>query len=225
MRRFRAALIAGLGLAAACHELPSAVPLSNTGGVLDDPGTDRDRRPQASAHHVAAESESRPAPPPPPRSAASTPVEVPLDAGAPTLTAAADAGVAAVAWAGDYFGSDRLVRHFEGEADDVELDDKAHTRVEQTGPTALVISIINSASDDVICALHATAQGATATLDPGQSCFGDDGSTATVTDGRVSLGGDRLLLDFAGKVVENDDDDEGDSLEFRLEYHFDGRRR
>ncbi len=170
---------------------------------------------------------AKPSSPPPAHSAPTTVAEAPVDAGAPDASALPqDGGAAAVAWAGDYYGSDRLVRHFDGEPDDVELDDKAHTRVEQTGPNVLVVSIINSASEEVICALHATAQGASASLDAGQSCFGDDGSTATVTDGHVSLTGDRLVLDFNGKVVENDgDDDDGDSLEFRQDYHFDGKRR
>jgi hypothetical protein len=215
-----------LAFAGACRELPSAVPLANAGGVIEDTGTDRDRRPFGEFDAATAQKEVKPSLPSPVRTAPAAAVEAPLDAGAPdAAVAVADAGTAAVSWNGDYFGSDKLVRHFDGEADDVELDDKAHTRVEQSG-AALVVSIINSASSDVICALHATAQGATAALDPGQACFGDEGSTATVTEGHLSLTGDQLVLDFSGKVVENDeDDDDGDNLEFRLEYHFDGRRR
>jgi hypothetical protein len=48
---------------------------------------------------------------------------------------------------------------------------------------------------------------------------------ATVSDGRASLNGDRLVLDFKGKVVEKEPEDDDDPLEFRLDYHFDGRRR
>jgi hypothetical protein len=219
-------LLCGLALGAGCRELPSQVPLSDTGGVIEDTGTDRDRRPQAEHEVRVGASEPKPAPAPLP-SARPAVAEMALDAGVPDAAAAAvDAGAIAVAWAGEYFGSDRLVRHFDGEADDVELDDKAHTRVEQTGPSSLVISIVNSASNDVICALHATAQGSAASLDAGQSCFGDDGANASVTDGHATLTGDRLVLDFSGKVVESaGDDDDDDSLEFRLDYHFDGRRR
>ena len=212
---------------AACHELPSGVPLASVGGVLEDTGTDRDRRPLVEFDAAPAQKDSKPSVPLPLHGLPPTVVETPLDAGAPdAAVAASDAGTVVVGWAGDYFGSDRLVRHFDGEADDVELDDKAHTRIELSGTSALVISIVNSASNDVICSLRGTAQGATAVLEPGQSCFGDENSTATVTNGHLSLTADRLVLDFEGKVVENDEDDEdGDTLEFRLEYHFDGRRR
>jgi hypothetical protein len=228
VRRACVAFFSGLVLVGACRALPSAVPLSNTGGVLEDTGTDRDRQPQAPLALGAGSLDSKPAPPPPSR-AAPAPVEALPDAGAPAPpVAAGDGGVVAAAWAGDYFGNDRLTRHFEGEPDDVELDDKAHTRVEMPGPNTLLISIVNSASGDVICALRATAQGATATLDPSQECFGDENSTAAVADGRVTLAGDRLVLDFNGTVVAStgdDDDTDDDTIEFHLEYHFDGRRR
>ena len=221
------ALVAGFVFAVACRELPSSVPLANNGGVLAETGTDRDRQPQAETSAATAQNEVKPPAPQPSKGPPPIAFETPRDAGAADAAAiGADAGAPTLAWAGDYYGSDRLVRHFDGEADDVELDDKAHTRIEQTGPNALLVSVINSASGEVICALRATVQGASASLDSGQSCFGDEGSTATVTDGHLSLAGDRLVLDFAGKVVENDgDDDDDDSLEFRLDYHFDGRRR
>jgi hypothetical protein len=221
------ALIAGVVLAGACRALPSAVPLSNTGGVLEDTGTDRDRQPQAALALGGNTVEAKP-PAAAPARVSSTP-EAAVDAGAPLAPlAAGDGGTVVAAWAGEYFGSDRLTRRFEGEPDDVELDDKAHTRVEVPSPNALLISIVNSASGETICALHATAQGAGATLDAGQSCFGDEGSTATVTDGRVTLLADRLVLDFSGTVVAStgdDDDTDDDSIEFHLDYHFDGRRR
>jgi len=218
--------LALLGLGVACRALPSAVPLSNTGGVLADTGTDRDRRPREAAETTVALGESKPARVISGRALGPSPAESPPDAGAPDASVTSgDAGTTA-GWSGEYYGSDKLVRHFDGEADDVELDDKAHTRVEEPSPGALVISIVNSATSDVICSLRATAHGTEASVEPGQSCFGDDGSTATVTDGRASINGDRLVLDFGGKVVENDDDDDdGTPGEFRLDYHFDGRRR
>jgi hypothetical protein len=222
-----AVILVGFALLVACRALPSEVPLSNAGGVLEDNGTDRDRRPQSAGTAATQLADSKPAPlatshaPPLPT------VDAPLDGGAlASAVASSDTG-AAVVWAGEYYGSDRLVRHFDGEADDVELDDKAHTRVEQTSTAALVISIVNSATGETICALHATVQGTTAALDAGQPCFGDDGSNATVTDGNARASGDRLTLDFDGKVVENggDGDDDDDTIEFHLDYHFDGRRR
>lgn len=228
MTRAFTALCAGVALFAACRALPSRVPLSNTGGVLEDTGTDRDRQPQDELGAATAVAVAKPAAPPAAHAAPAA-AETPVDAGAPASPpATGDAGTAAVAWAGEYFGSDRLVRHFEGDPDDVELDDKAHTRVEQTGANALVVSIVNSASGDVICALHATAQGATASLDTGQTCFGDENSTVTLTDGHVSLTGDRLVLDFNATVEASTGDDDGtddDTVEFHLDYHFDGRKR
>jgi hypothetical protein len=219
-------LFLGVAFAAACQALPSAVPLSNTGGVLEDTGTDRDKRPPAVDQARALLEASRPSAP----IATSAPLpvakELSVDAGAPDAAVAAlDAGTAGLPWAGEYYGSDKLVRHFDEDADDVELDDKAHTRVEERWAASLLISIVNSATGDLICGLRATTQGALATIDPGQSCFGDPSVTATVTDGRASLTGDRLVLDFNGKVVEKQPEDGDDPLEFRLEYHFDGRRR
>jgi len=211
-------------LLAACQALPSGVPLANTGGVLDDDGTARDRQarsvapgadvvlPLAAPSLVAHSSATARADAPPVASGSATPAS------------AADAGAAVAGWAGDYFGSDKLVRHFDGDADDVELDDKAHTRVEEPSSGALLISIVNSATGDTICALKATARGAEATVNEGQACFGEQGATATLAAGRAVLQTERLIMDFSGKVVSEPDDD-GDSIEFELEYHFDGKRR
>ena len=212
-------------LLVACQGLPSSVPLSNTGGVLEDDGTTRDRRPRS---EVAAATVTAPLPTSTPSASAHAPsprAESLPDAGAPVATASAvDGGVTASAWPGEYYGSDKLVRHFEGDNDDVELDDKAHTRVEEPSPGALVISIVNSASGDTICALKATAHGNEAAIAPGQSCFSEEGASASVNSGHASVTGERLVLDFAGKIVTEPDED-GDSIEFGLEYHFDGKRR
>lgn len=219
------ASVSWLVLLVACQALPSTVPLSNTGGVLEDDGTTRDRRPRS---ELAAASVAAPLPATAPSAAAHTAParpEPPADAGAPVASASTtDGGIAASAWPGEYYGSDKLVRHFEGDNDDVELDEKAHTRVEEPSPGALVISIVNSATGDTICALKATAHGNDATVDPGQSCFSEEGATASVTAGRASVAGERLTLDFSGKIVTEADED-GDSVEFGLEYHFDGKRR
>ncbi|HWP06695.1 MAG TPA: hypothetical protein VNN72_13170 [Polyangiaceae bacterium] len=224
MMRVRA--LAVVVVLAACQALPSSVPLANTGGVLTDDGTTRDRRASDAlpgtpsvvlpsvGPNVAARS-----------SAAPSSKEPPPDAGTSAPPAsAADGGPIAVAWAGDYYGSDKLVRHFEGDSDDVELDDKAHTRVEVPSPGTLLISIVNSATGDTICALKATANGGEATVNDGQSCFSEEGATASLSNGRASLTGDKLVLDFTGKV-EAEADEDGDTIEFGLEYHFDGRRR
>jgi len=209
----------------ACQGLPSHVPLSNTGGVLEDDGTARDRRPRPEGAVAAA---ATPAPVATASSSAHPPAarsDSAPDAGAlPPVANATDGGVAISAWPGEYYGSDKLTRHFEGDSDDVELDDKAHTRVEEPAPGALVISIVNSATGDKICALKATAHGNDASVDAGQSCFSEEGASASVTSGHASLAGDRLTLDFSGKIVTEPDED-GDSAEFELEYHFDGKRR
>jgi hypothetical protein len=210
----------------ACQGLPSSVPLSNTGGVLEDDGTTRDRRAHAEvkAAPVVALLPS-PSGANAGRAAPSRGSESAPDAGAPVVAAgSSDAGIAASPWAGDYYGSDKLVRHFEGDNDDVELDDKAHTRVEEPSPGAVMIAIVNSATGETICALKATAHGNDANVDPGQSCFSEEGASATVTTGHASVAGERLQLDFAGKIVTEPDED-GDTIEFGLEYHFDGKRR
>jgi hypothetical protein len=218
-------LLFGVMAAVACQSLPSTVPLSHTGGVLEDTGTDRDKRPRAASASIPLLEAPRPSLPVGASTPAPLPRDQPVDAGATDAAVAAlDAGTN-VAWAGEYYGSDKLVRHFDEDADDIELDDKAHTRVEERSPGSLLISIVNSATGVVICGLRANAQAGTATIDSGQSCFGDEGVTATVTDGRATLSGDRLVLDFHGRVVEKEADEGDEPLEFRLDYHFDGRRR
>lgn len=225
MKVFRYGRLAAVSLLAACQALPSPVPLANTGGVLDDDGTARDRRAGSESPSLSLGTAMPSAAPSLVRGAPTQAPEPLPSAGASASPAnAADAGTSAVVWAGEYYGSDKLVRHFEGDADDVELDDKAHTRVEEPSPGSLLISIVNSATGDTICALKASAHGGEATVSDGQSCFSEQGATASLASGRATLSGDRLVLDFSGKVVTEPDDD-GDTIEFELEYHFDGRRR
>jgi hypothetical protein len=214
-----------LALFCACQSLPSGVPLANTGGVLDDEGTAQDRKAPSALASATETALPKPGGASLPRSSPAASVEAAPDAGAPPATpSAGEAGTVASPWPGEYFGSDKLARRFEGGSDDVELDDKAHTRVEERAPGALLISIVNSASGETICALRATAHGNDASVDSGQSCFSEEGATATLTDGHAALAGQRLTLDFSGKVVTEPDED-GDSVEFGLDYHFDGTRR
>lgn len=109
----------------------------------------------------------------------------------------------------------------------VEVDERAHTRVEAAGPAAIVISIVNSATGDVICPLHATTAGNRATIRARETCFGSPEQAAIVTDGRATLEGDRLVLDFRGHLdsrgEDEEEDDEGGPEEGT--YHFEGRRR
>ncbi len=218
-------LVSLLCLVVACQALPSGTPLANTGGVLDDDGTSRDRRAKSESSGESSATLGASVTASVPRSSPSPVSEPPPDAGAALADAGSgDAGVVASTWPGEYFGSDKLVRHFDDAADDVELDDKAHTRVAETSPGALLVSIVNSASGDTICALRATAHGNEASVDKGQSCFGEEGMTATLNEGRVKLEGERLILDLTIKLVAEADDD-GESIELSLEYHFDGKRR
>jgi hypothetical protein len=215
--RMRAVWLSGVVLFA-CQALPSAVPLADTGGTLASAArTDRDRRGDAKdvgaagaglAQEVVVQAET-------PKAA-----ETAAAAGTPSALPSLPAADPAPKWPGEYVGSDRLVRKFEDGPDDVQLDDKARTRVEQPSSGSLVISIINSASGDVICPLRASVSGNRATLEAGQTCFGEEDSGARISEGHATLEGDRLVLEFEGSIEETDDaPGERDS------YRFDGRRR
>jgi hypothetical protein len=145
------------------------------------------------------------------------------DAAAP----GADAG-AEPTWPGEYYGSVRFAWRGADGREMVEVDDRAHTRVESAGPKSVVISVVNSATGEVICPLKASTAGNRATIRPGETCFGSPGQAAIVTDGRATLEGDRLVLDFRGYLEpagdeEEEEDDEGAREEGT--YHFEGRRR
>lgn len=205
----------------ACQTLPSALPLADTGGnVPSAVRADRDghRRADASDEGAAGagvmdEIVVKADDP--------KPAETLPDAGTPAVLPTAPSSTdAVVRWPGEYVGSDRLVRKFDEGPEDVQLDDKARTRVEQPNPTALVISIINSSNGDVICALRASVSGNRATVEAGQTCFGEEDSGARISKGNATLDGDRLVVEFEGSIEESDEDiAEHDS------YHFDGTRR
>lgn len=208
--------VAGLVLLA-CQVLPSAVPLADTGGSSASvAGTGSDRRADAAdvgsggeapTQEVVVQAEE-------PKPAASS-----ADAGPSDALPSAPAADEAPSWPGEYVGSDRLVRKFDEGPDDVQLDDKARTRVEQPNSSAVTISIINSASGDVICALRASVSGNRATLEPGQTCFGEEDYGALISAGHATLDGDRLVVEFEASVEESESPGERDS------YHFDGTRR
>jgi hypothetical protein len=197
------------------------VPLSDTGGALVTPGAnERDRRSVSLAEEsggagsldeIEVVAEAKPA-----QAAAVASDAGALDAGG---EAKGETG-AAPEWPGEYYGNDRFVRRYASRPEEVQVDDKAHTRVEQPSPSSLVISVVNSLSGDVICALKAGVRGAEATLESGQSCFADENVEAEVTSGRATLKGDLLTLDFEGEI--EGEDGEGDAKD---SYHFEGRRR
>jgi len=226
------ALVAVALLVGGCRALPSAVPLADSappdiddwvpsrraltvsgdGDSGDGEGDDADT--DADEITITASASDR--------DAADT-AEKPSDTAS---TDAGDAGAGETAWPGEYFGSDRFVWRGSDGREVVEVDDRAHTRVERGGPSALVITIVNSLTGEVICALDATASGKEARVREGESCFGAPGREAIVTDGLATLEGDRLVLDFKGRIeADRDDDDDEEGGDEQGAYHFDGRRR
>jgi hypothetical protein len=201
----------------ACRTLPSAVPLADTGGSLAAARPDRDRRAEVGDLGAAG---AEPVQEVVVKAEAAKAADTTVDAGTPAALPSAPASEASPRWPGEYVGSDRLVRKFEDGPDDVQLDDKARTRVEQPTPSSLVISIINSATGEVICPLRASVSGNSATLETGQTCFGEEDSGARISEGHAKLEGDRLVLEFEGSIEETDENPgERDS------YRFDGTRR
>jgi hypothetical protein len=226
-RRFALALLVVVG----CQRLPSLVPLADSGGVTLEPSARIDRRAAGTTGRVdSADDEESEA------DEIAVTVEAPRaemavsDAGVATDAAApaGDAG-APPSWPGEYYGSDRFVWRNGDGREMVEVDDRAHTRVEVTGANELVISVVNSATGDVICPLRATTAGNRATIRARETCFGSAEQAAIVTDGRATVDGDRLVLDFRGHLEagggDDDDDDDGESGPQEGTYHFEGRRR
>lgn len=223
-RRLPLALV----LLASCQRLPSLTPLADSGGADVAPSSRVDRRALGGGSNVDEQEAEEDGAEEFVVTAQVTGVELGVpDAGAATDGAAppADAGPEPT-WPGEYYGSDRFAWRGADGREMVEVDDRAHTRVETNGPKAIVISIVNSATGDVICPLNATTSGNRATIQRRETCFGSPDQAAIVTDGRATLDGDRLVLDFRGHLDstgEDDEDEEGGREEGS--YHFDGRRR
>ncbi len=222
-------LVLLLGLAAGCQRLPSIVPLSDSGSTELEPSARIDRRTLGGALDVDDDDDARDA-----DEFTVTAEIAPSEGGTPDGGAATDAAAPAAdagaepSWPGEYYGSDRFAWRGADGREMVEVDDRAHTRVEADGPKAVVISVVNSATGDVICPLHATTSGNRATIRAKETCFGSPDQAAIVTDGRATLEGDRLTLDFrdhldSGGGDDDDDDEEGGPEEGA--YHFEGRRR
>ncbi len=220
-------------LAAACRPVPSSVPLGDSGrhdyaGLADLV----DRRPREDTADLdlddADEIEVTASAPRASASSGSLPPVTPGASHAPTDDAT---------WPGEYYGSDRFTwQGFDGR-ESVEVDDKAHTRVESSSDGEIVITIVNSQTGESICALHATTTGSEATIREDETCFGSAELAATVTEGHASVNGDRLTLDFKahldqgldldGDDDEGDDDDDDTVTTSRAagSYHFDGQRQ
>jgi len=223
-------LVSAVLLVAACHALPTTVPLADSAPpdaddwlpprralTLPEQGhDDEDDSDVADADEFAVTASGA--------DDGAISAEKPSDPGA---AEAADAGATGPSWPGEYFGSDRFVWRGSDGRETVEVDDKAHTRVERGGANAVVITIVNSLTGEVICALDAAVSGKEARVRQGETCFGGPDREATVTDGLATLEGDRLVLDFRGSIEaeETDDDEDEDSEGEEGTYHFDGRRR
>jgi hypothetical protein len=226
MLRLRSALVV-LGLLAACRALPSSIPLADTGEgrAFEDGALSRNRVPLVKdASRPAPDDEDDEASADDTIAVVASPSDA-VDAGVPEAgVAAADAGDAGSGsgWAGEYFGSDRHVRRMTGMPDDTALDDKAHTRVEEPSPGALVISLVSSADGQVICAMKARARGTAATIESGESCPGLMLMPPLSVEGSAALAGDRLEVSLEGHGEFPAD---GRALEVDVEYQFEGKRR
>ncbi len=224
--RFGSAMWAAL-VSAACATLPSAVPLADSSGGLSPVSPGRDRRPRGDlgdSGDAAARVETNDA---------DDDLESPTKPEAPaaheiTVVAKSDAGTGCGAdggtasWPGEYYGSDRLTTTFEEMPPHTMTDDKARTRVELGKGDRVVLSIIDSSKGDVMCALDATLDGDTATLEVGQTCFGQGDFAPEIMSGTATIECDRLTLDLtAATEIELEDDVRSGELQ----YHFEGKRR
>jgi hypothetical protein len=225
-------LFLALLLAAGCQRLPSLVPLEDSGVSDVEPSTRVDRRSVGEATRPAAEAEEEDDADEIVVTAQAMPAgAATLDGGVATdaATSSTDAG-SEPTWPGEYYGRDRFAWRGADGREMVEVDDRAHTRVEAAGPGAIVISIVNSGTGDVICPLRATTTGNRATIEPRETCFGAPDQAAVVTDGVATLEGDRLVLDFRGHLEApgddgDDEDEDGKRGNEEGTYHFEGRRR
>jgi hypothetical protein len=151
-----------------------------------------------------------------------------LDAGQDARTsdaAVADAGTrgdagadAAVVLVGHYEGSDVTITRIPGYPDVTEKDPNAKTDVEDRAKGSIAITLINSATLAPICTLDADVHGDVATLRPGQSCFGDEDVSTTVTSGTARFTHRQLVLDMRLEVG-------ADHRRGEIEYHFEGTRK
>jgi hypothetical protein len=223
MLRLRSALVLAF-VFGACRALPSAIPLADTGEAraFDEGALGRNRVPLSARQDSVAESDDDSS-----DTAETIAVVVSApdagDAGAVEAGApASDAGNAGGRWAGEYFGSDRHVLSASGEPDKVEIDDKAHTRVEEPSPGVAVVSLVSSSDGTVICALRTKVTGNRAELEPGAACPGLFLMPPLAVEGFAKLDGDALAVELEGhgKFPAG-----ADTIEMDVEYHFTGKRR
>jgi hypothetical protein len=219
MARLRSALVVFL-LALACRAVPSAIPLADIGEgrEVEDGALSRNRVAPADRKFGSDESESFDLDADETIAVVAGVAGDAGDAGAPEGgVATSDAG-AGLPWAGEYFGKDRHETRIAGRTEDVELDDKAHTRVEQSTPDVALISLVSSAGGEVICSMKNRVTGDRAELEPGESCPPLRLLPPLTLKGSAKLDGDRLVVDLEGHGTFPAGDVD-------VAYHFEGQRR
>jgi len=219
MARHRSALVV-VSLAFACGALPSAIPLADVGKgrEFEDGALSRNRvAPERKSRIIDSDSSDF--------DADETIAVVAADAGDAGDAGALDAGVATsdageagLRWAGEYFGNDRHATRISGKTEDLELDDKAHTRVEEPTPGVALISLVSSASGEVICSMKNRVTGNRAELEPGESCPPLRLLSPLTLEGSDKLDGDTLVVELEGRGSFPAGDVE-------VEYRFEGKRR
>jgi hypothetical protein len=224
MVRLRSALVF-LALAFACRALPSAVPLADTGeGRAFDEGALGRNRVALERKSGGDDSDSFDM-----DSDETITVVAAVDAGdagdagAPEAgIASSDAGDTGTRWAGEYFGKDRHEERISGRPEKVELDDKAHTRVEEPVPGVALITLVSSASGEPICSMRHRMTGDRAELESGQSCAPLSLMPPLTLTGSAKLAGDSLVLDLEGHGRFPAGDE---TIDLDVQYHFEGKRR
>jgi hypothetical protein len=208
-------LVLGAGCA---QDLPSTVPLGRGARAEEEPAKTqkRPRRPVAS---LARPKQSSPRRYEPAQELDAGQDAWTTDAAAPDAGARADAAPqAALVLAGHYEGSDVTITRIPGFPDVTEKDPNAKTDVEERGKDRVAITLINSATSAPICTLDADVRGGSATLRPGQPCFGDEDVPTSLASGTARFSDRRLVLDMLLHI--GDGYRRGD-----IEYHFDGARK
>jgi len=224
MLRLRSALVLAFAFGA-CRALPSAIPLADTGEAraFDEGALGRNRVSLSERLGRGSESDDD--------SSFDADETVEIVASVPDAgdAGAVDAGVLASdsdagggRWAGEYFGSDRHVLRASGESDKIEVDDKAHTRVDEPSPGVAVVSLVSSSDGQVICALRTKVTGNRAELEAGAACPALFLMPPLAVEGSVELEGDTLEIDLEG---HGEFPAGSDTIEMGVEYHFEGKRR
>lgn len=154
------------------------------------------------------------------------PPESPSEVDAGSAAAGTDAGSSGAPlanYAGEYVGSDVSSYDMGGMKRD-EKDDKARTRVDQPSSTRVSFTFIDSGTGKDICTLSASLAGKTATLTPGQKCWGSESESmsGTLTTGTAKFSDKRVVIDASFDLTVGSDEFK---MTGKLDYHFDGTKK